>query len=256
VIEAGRSHRWVGTCIAAHKRTKHIMTSTTAASAPSNPPLALGPVATFVTKQKLAWFVMILVSMITLDQVSKVWAQANLTELRTVNRAVVQEDGSTIKVPEQVFLATKTKEVIPGLFNFKYAENNAAAFSLTRSLPDWLRRPMLLTISALASVLISVWYFRLKQRDALLLTAFALIVAGAVGNLIDRARLAYVIDFLDVYISSPGLASWLTERVGTSHWPTFNVADMCIVVGAFAVLFRSFRPFPEEPAASTAQASS
>jgi signal peptidase II len=214
----------------------------------------LGPLATFITTKRLAWFVILMVSLVGLDQASKVWAQANLAELRTVNRPVVQEDGTTTTVTKQMFLPTKTKTVIPGLFNFKYAENNAAAFSLSQNIPDWVRRPMLIIVSTLASILISVWFFRMKERDALLLTALALIAAGAVGNLIDRVRLAYVIDFLDVYISAPGLSQWLSNLVGTSHWPTFNVADMCIVGGAFVVAFRSFRPF-RSPDATTDGAS-
>jgi signal peptidase II len=206
----------------------------------------LTSLSSFILQRRVAFLVAVLVTLVGLDQVSKVWAQANLTEVRTVNRMVVQDDGSTIKVPEQIFAPTKTKVVIDGVFNLKYAENNAAAFSLTRSLPDGLRRPLLLTVSTLACILITVWYIRLKQQDALLLGAFALIIAGALGNLIDRARLAYVIDFLDVYVSYQPLAQWLTARVGTPHWPTFNVADMCIVVGAILVLYRSFRPLQEE----------
>jgi lipoprotein signal peptidase len=51
-----------------------------------------------------------------------------------------------------------------------------------------------------------------------------------------------VIDFLDVYLTSSRLAEWLVARFGTSHWPTFNVADSSIVVGACLLLFSMMRP--------------
>ena len=114
---------------------------------------------------------------------------------------------------------------------------------------------MLLTVSILACVLIGVWYLRLKVADGLLLTAFALIIAGALGNFIDRARLAYVIDFLDFYVNNDTMAGWLRAphvvpvlgwQVRLSdHWPTFNVADSCIVSGAIGVVIRTVRPLAD-----------
>ena len=69
------------------------------------------------------------------------------------------------------------------------------------------------------------------------MTALALIAGGAIGNLIDRVRLAYVIDFLDVY------AGFIDPR--WPHYPTFNIADSCIVVGAILIFWRTFFPLPE-----------
>ena len=172
-------------------------------------------------------------------------------------REVADENGGTKRIEETTkqFVAVRTIEVIPGLFNFKYAENRAAAFSLTQSIPEGARRPLLLTVSILACVLIGVWYLRLKVADGLLLTAFALIIAGALGNFIDRARLAYVIDFLDFYVNNDTMAGWLRAphvvpvlgwQVRLSdHWPTFNVADSCIVSGAIGVVIRTVRPLAD-----------
>jgi signal peptidase II len=141
--------------------------------------------------------------------------------------------------------------VVPGYFNFKYAENPAAAFSMTGTLPEWFRRPFLLLVSLIASIGIAVWYLKLKEADWAVMTAFPLIIAGAVGNLIDRARLAYVIDFLDAWLSEPaGAAQWLIKNANSNHWPTFNVADSFIVVGAALVILRTFRPVA--PAAAPA----
>ena len=80
------------------------------------------------------------------------------------------------------------------------------------------------------------WYFRIKARDGLLLASFSFILAGAIGNLLDRIRLGYVIDFIDVHA---GLLSY-----PHLHWPTFNVADSLIVIGAVGVIFRTLRPLP------------
>ncbi len=223
----------------------------------------------WIFKNKIAYLALWVVSMVVLDQGSKIWAQGALAEERTVvrPREVADENGGTKRIEETTkqFVAVRTIEVIPGLFNFKYAENRAAAFSLTQSIPESARRPLLLTVSILACLLIGVWYVRLKVADGLLLTAFALIIAGALGNFIDRARLAYVIDFLDFYIAHDGMASWLraphtVPLLGWSvrlsdHWPTFNVADTCIVSGAIGVVIRTVRPLPEATEASASKAS-
>jgi signal peptidase II len=146
------------------------------------------------------------------------------------------------------------KQVIPGLFSLKYAENRAAAFSLTQSIPEGARRPLLLLVSLCACALIAAWYLKLKQADALLMTSFALIIAGALGNFLDRARLAYVIDFLDFYVANDTVGSWLRSQHGfagitfrlSDHWPTFNIADSCIVSGAIGVVLRTLKPLPLE----------
>lgn len=217
----------------------------------------------WIFKNRVVWLVAWIVFWVALDQGTKIWAQGTLTEEREVVRPKEVADPSSPtgmkRVEERVteHVAVRTIEVIPGLFNFKYAENRAAAFSLTQSIPEGARRPMLLSVSILACILIAVWYMRIKVADGLLMTAFALIIAGALGNLIDRARLSYVIDFLDFYITQPSLSSWLRAPhsfLGLSfrlsdHWPTFNIADSCIVGGAIGVIIRTLKPLPGTAAA-------
>jgi signal peptidase II len=197
------------------------------------------------------------------DQATKVWSQGALTEEREVVRPkeVADDNGGTTRVEERSteHVAVRTIDVFrTGVvgFNFKYAENRAAAFSLTQSIPEGARRPLLLIISLGACFLIGAWYMRLKVKDSLLLLAFPLIIAGALGNFVDRARLGYVIDFLDFYVTAPDAAAWLRAPhtlFGVSmrlsdHWPTFNIADVCIVSGAIGVLLRTLRPLPEADA--------
>lgn len=198
--------------------------------------------ATWVHRNRIVFLVLTCVVWVALDQGSKIWAQEALAQprARVVKKHV---DGELVEEKEMRFYALKPKVLIPGVLNFKYAENEAAAFSLTRSLPEWFRRPFLLLFSLLAMALIGGWYFRMKRPDGLLMSAFALILAGALGNMIDRLRLAYVIDFIDVY------AGFLEGQVEARwiHWPTFNIADSCIVVGALLVVYRTLRPlYPEE----------
>lgn len=207
------------------------------------------PVTAFgrwVFGNRVLFLVLVCLLSVGVDQATKIWAQSNLAEPRT--RVVRQnQGGELVEVQQTVFVEVDTVDVIPGYFALRYRENPAAAFSLTRSLPDWLRRPFLVVFSLIAMVFIAAWYFRLRRPDGLLMSAFALIVAGAIGNFIDRIRFGYVVDFLDVYVGQGALATWLVETVGTSHWPTFNIADSCIVVGALAVVYRTLRPlYPEE----------
>lgn len=215
----------------------------------------------FIWKNKVVWLVAIVVLGAGLDQLSKAWAQSTLTRAATDAEIACAEPAARRKNPEcrgsprvtdhgkRVVVGETT--VVPGILNFKYAENPAAAFSMTGSLPTWFRRPFLLGVSTLACVGIAVWYLRMRRADWAIMTAFPMIIAGALGNLIDRARLAYVVDFIDMYVSGPAsAAAWLVRHFGTTHWPTYNIADMCIVGGAGLVILRTLRPLPEENASS------
>jgi signal peptidase II len=183
-----------------------------------------------VSRHRLVWLLLIGVVFVVLDQGTKRWAQDTLAT-RVMISDTVLVDGELESRPVFKFDPHREIVVIPSAVSLIYRENPAAAFSLTRSFPDWFRRPFLVIISALASIFFLIWYFRIKESDALLLTSFCLIMAGAVGNLIDRATLGYVIDFLDVHGAFVGFPDF--------HWPTFNVADSAIVVGALGVLLRT-----------------
>lgn len=133
-------------------------------------------------------------------------------------------------------------EVIPGFFNLVYVRNTGAAFGIGAGANSKLV-PTLLTIGALTVFLIVVVYaLRTAVTDRVLQVGLHLILGGAIGNLIDRFRFGYVVDFLDVYI-------------GRHHWPAFNVADSAICIG-IALLFIDMWKKPSESSASTAPARS
>lgn len=119
-------------------------------------------------------------------------------------------------------------DVIPltGFFNLVHVHNTGAAFSLFADQPGW-QRWFFLGIAVLASVII---LFLLKKTAGrpLFSAALALILGGAIGNVIDRVLYGHVIDFLDFYL-------------GTWHFPAFNVADSAITVGAALLIWDSLR---------------
>jgi len=118
--------------------------------------------------------------------------------------------------------------VIEGFFSITHVRNPGAAFGFLAGAPPLFRHIFFLAITVAAIALI-LHYLRVSRiEEPSLVSALALILAGAVGNLIDRIRFGEVVDFLDVYI-------------GSHHWPAFNVADSAITVGAvvlMAVLLR------------------
>ena len=120
------------------------------------------------------------------------------------------------------------QDMIPltGFFNLVHVHNTGAAFSLFADQPGW-QRYFFLAIGLGASALM-FYLMRQTRGRPLFSIALALILGGAVGNVIDRARYGHVIDFLDFHV-----AGW--------HWPAFNVADAGITVGAVLLVLDSLR---------------
>jgi signal peptidase II len=109
--------------------------------------------------------------------------------------------------------------VVDGFFNIIHVRNPGAAFGFLAAAPPVFRSIFFIAVTA-AAILIILQYLRKARVEELsLVVALALIIAGAVGNLIDRIRFGEVVDFLDVF-------------VGRYHWPAFNVADSAITTGA------------------------
>jgi signal peptidase II len=156
--------------------------------------------------------------------------------------AVLALDQVTKVAADLTLRASGPVEIVPGVFNLWYSTNRGGLFGTFQTLADpW--RTLLLTLVPIL-VVAGLAYFLATTRDTgrLALSALALILGGAVGNLVDRIVRGEVIDFLDVYASHPALADPLVERFGTAHWPTFNVADSAIVVGACLLVLDVLRP--------------
>lgn len=120
----------------------------------------------------------------------------------------------------------QTVAVVP-FFNLTLAHNYGAAFSFLAAAGGWQRWFFTLLALVVSTALI-IWMKKLKPHARLEAAALAMILGGALGNLIDRVIFGYVVDFLDVY-------------VGNYHWPAFNVADSAICIGAVLLIFDSFR---------------
>jgi signal peptidase II len=133
-------------------------------------------------------------------------------------------------------------EIIPGFFNLWYSRNRGGLFGFFATWDDPWRTILLTAFPLIAVVVIAIFLARTSEPDRSTLFGLGLILGGAAGNLIDRAFRGEVVDFLDVYVSHPELAAWLGERFGTAHWPTFNIADSAIVVGAGLLLLDIVRP--------------
>jgi len=118
--------------------------------------------------------------------------------------------------------------IIPDWLKLTYAENLGIAFSVRLLPPAGL---LLLTLAISAGV---VWYvWRSGNRSPIFITAFALIVGGGVGNLLDRVMLGHVVDFIYFDLYHGALFGLQLDL-----WPIFNVADSCITIGAcMLVLF-------------------
>lgn len=113
--------------------------------------------------------------------------------------------------------------------NLTYVHNTGAAFSFLSEAGGW-QRWFFSGLALTVSIGIVVWLAKLQQHERLLAVALALILGGAVGNLIDRVAYGYVIDFIDVYY-------------GNAHFPAFNIADAAINLGVFLMLAESFGGF-------------
>ncbi len=135
------------------------------------------------------------------------------------------------------FALEESRVVLPGFFHFTLTHNTGAAFSLFRGHPG----PLLL-FSLLVFGLMVAYRDRLFSRHPLEQTAFGFLCGGILGNLVDRTKYGYVIDFIH----------WF---VGEYHWPVFNLADSFICVGVALYLLSSLRHKPQPAPASSPKTS-
>ena len=119
--------------------------------------------------------------------------------------------------------------VIPGFFDIVHSQNRGVAFGLMNESNSAWRTVVLIAFSAAALLLVAGLLWRASRLDRWTVAGLALVLGGAAGNLFDRILWGRVTDFLEFYI-------------GDLHWPTFNVADSCIVIGSGLLVLELLRP--------------
>lgn len=157
-----------------------------------------------MTKRDFIWklaYLLIAGGVFMIDQVTKAWATR-----------VLRFGGD--------------QTVISGFLNFAYAENRGVAFSMLDEQGD-AGRWGLSIVAIIAATLVLYFFWRTPRADDRILGSLALLLAGIAGNVTDRLRLGFVVDFIDV-------------QFGSWHYPTFNIADTAICVGAGLLILDMF----------------
>lgn len=156
-----------------------------------------------------------------LDLGTKEWALEALSRERTGEKPPLCEPDDRGYTTMQR-LPTDEQVVIPGYFVFHYAENCGAAFGMLRTAPSWVRA-LVFGVAALGAFIVLTMMFRRGVGGMMFAASVPLILSGALGNLVDRVRHGFVVDFIQV---DP---QWF-------QYPTFNVADIAIAVGVALLL--------------------
>jgi signal peptidase II len=155
-------------------------------------------------RDRRIWLLMIAALVIVVDRMTKQWVGAHLQ----LGQAIV---------------------VIPRVFRITHVLNTGAAFSMFENMNEHTVRNLLIAFSIAAVIVVLALLWKLGSTFTMTSVALALILGGALGNLYDRVMYSHVVDFLEVHIVH-------------YHWPDFNVADSCIVIGACLLLLEMLRP--------------
>lgn len=119
-------------------------------------------------------------------------------------------------------------EVIRGFFQVTHVHNSGAVWGIFSNHPRVLVSKIITVLSLAALFIVFYYFFRIQAKCYLELTSLSFIIGGALGNITDRIKQGYVVDFLDFYIKD-------------AHWPTFNLADSFITVGVIILVISIWR---------------
>src|SRR5215470_15065051 len=137
-------------------------------------------------------------------------------------------DRWTKSLVQARFALNESISVIDGLFNITYVRNTGVAFGIFSSVTSPAKSLLLSLFTIIAAVVVVIYSFSTRVRNRLLQMSLGLILGGALGNLYDRLRFGYVVDFLELYFRD-------------YHWPSFNVADSAISAGVFLLALEIIR---------------
>jgi len=154
-----------------------------------------------------------------------------------VSLSVLLVDQWTKGIITRAFDVHQSRTVVGGFFDLTYVRNSGAAFGLFASVDSSVKAIMLNSVAVLVFIVVSAYALRSSHKSVRLQVGFALILGGAIGNLLDRVRFGYVVDFLDFSVSG-------------HHWPAFNVADSAICIGVGLLFLDMLRSEEEKPAAA------
>jgi signal peptidase II len=127
---------------------------------------------------------------------------------------LVSCDHATKGVAKAELEGGNAHQLIRGALDFRYVENTDIAFNLLRWIPETIRAPGLLVFGAVALLALGLLLLKRRPEPRMQRMALVLVMAGAIGNYLDRAVRGYVVDFVHIH-----------------HWPVFNVADVYITAG-------------------------
>ncbi|MBI2082828.1 MAG: signal peptidase II [Deltaproteobacteria bacterium] len=133
--------------------------------------------------------------------------------------------------------------IIPGLFDIVHVRNPGAAFGSFSGLSDSVRLPFFFLTSAIALIVLLIYFFRTQEDQKSMFVCLSLILGGAIGNITDRIFRGEVVDF----VSFHWYDQWLNLHLGSwqrrilLEWPAFNIADMAISVAAIWMMILMFK---------------
>jgi len=146
------------------------------------------------------------------------WDKRKYLTITAVTIIVVILDQITKEIIDRSLELSQYITIIPNFVDIHYIRNTGAAFGIMSRLPDGARIPFLVGVSIVAMALILYLFVKAESNRKNYIFSLSLILAGALGNLIDRIWLGEVRDFIDLHIYN-------------LHWPIFNVADSAITIG-------------------------
>lgn len=152
------------------------------------------------------------------------WTPLKYLILLSITVFIISLDQFTKSMILKQFRLGESISIFTGFFNLTYVQNRGAAFGFLAQADPAFRIPFFIFVPIIALSSIAFVFRKLGEKDIKLSIALSLVISGAIGNLIDRLRLGYVVDFLDFH--------WKWGY----HFPAFNVADSAICIGVGLIM--------------------